>query len=109
MDINFNLIGSRICQRRKELHITQKKLSELINMSNTHICSIETGEKTPSFETLLIICNQLGITVDYLLNGTIHSNPDQELIEKIKICSSENKKIISKIVDVFIEEERLDK
>lgn len=109
MNIDYKLIGSRISQKRKELKITQKQLSELIGISNTHICSIESGEKTPSLETLLKICNVLGITIDYLLHGIIHTNIDDEIKEKTKLCSIQNKKRISKIIDVFIEEEQHEK
>lgn len=109
MDIDYKLVGSRICQRRKELDITQKKLSELVNVSNTHICSIECGEKAPSLDTLIIICRQLGITIDYLLHGTIHTSVEDEIVEKIKLCSIDNKKRIVKIIDVFVEEEKVEK
>lgn len=34
MNIDYNLMGSRLCQRRKELHLTQKELAEKVNISN---------------------------------------------------------------------------
>lgn len=105
--IDYGLLGSRICQRRKELKITQKKLGERVNLSSNHISGIETGEKRPSLETLLIICAELEISLDYLVNGTVYTNLDNEIIQKIKFCSLENKKRISKIVDVFYEENKL--
>ncbi len=107
MTIDYSLLGSRICQRRKELKITQKKLAERINLSSNHISGIETGDKRPSLETLLIICHELGVSLDYLVNGTVYSNIDAEIIEKIHFCSVENKKRISKIVDIFYEENKL--
>lgn len=107
MTVDYSLLGSRICQRRKELKITQKKLSERINLSRNHISGIETGDKRPSLETLLIICNELGISLDYLVSGTIYTSIDNEIINKIKFCSIENKQRISKIVDVFYEENKL--
>ena len=77
--------------------------------SSSHISAIETGSKPPSLETLLEFCKVLNINIDYLLNGTIHNELDKQLIEKIKLCSLENQKRISKIVDVFLEEEKLEK
>lgn len=109
MDINYRLIGTRLCQRRKELHLTQKKLEDKIHITSSHISAIETGTKQPSLETLLAFCKVLHINIDYLLNGTIHSDLDEQLIEKIKLCSLENQKRISKIIDVFLEEEKLEK
>lgn len=107
--VDYRLLGSRICQRRKELKITQKKLSESINLSRNHISGIETGDKRPSLETLLIICQELGISLDYLVTGTIYTNVDNEIIDKIKLCSIEDKKTISKIVDIFYEKNKLAK
>lgn len=109
MKVNYHLIGTRLCQRRKELNLTQKKLEDRMHISSSHISAIETGSKPPSLETLLEFCKVLNINIDYLLNGTIHNELDKQLIEKIKLCSLENQKRISKIVDVFLEEEKLEK
>lgn len=109
MDINYRLIGSRLCQRRKELNLTQRKLGEMMHISSPHISAIETGSKQPSLETLLEFCKVLNINIDYLLSGTIYNDVDAQLIEKIKICSLENQNRISKIIDIFVEEEKLEK
>lgn len=109
MEVNYRLIGTRLCQRRKELHLTQKKLGDKMHISSSHISAIETGTKQPSLETLLEFCKTLNINIDYLLNGTLYNELDEQLVEKIKLCSFENKNRISKIVDVFLEEEKLEK
>ena len=109
MDVNYRLIGTRLCQRRKELHLTQKKLGDKMHISSSHISAIETGTKQPSLKTLLEFCKTLNINIDYLLNGTLYNELDEQLVEKIKLCSFENRNRISKIVDVFLEEEKLEK
>ncbi|WP_294801279.1 helix-turn-helix domain-containing protein [uncultured Eubacterium sp.] len=109
MEVNYRLIGTRLCQRRKELHLTQKKLGDKMHISSSHISAIETGTKQPSLETLLEFCKTLNINIDYLLNGTLYNELDEQLVEKIKLCSFENRNRISKIVDVFLEEEKLEK
>lgn len=109
MNVNYRLIGTRLCQRRKELNLTQKKLGDKMHITSSHISAIETATKQPSLETLLEFCKVLNINIDYLLNGIIHNELDEQLIEKIKLCSLENQKRISKIVDVFLEEEKLEK
>ena len=40
------IIGPRIKARRKELHISQEKLAELCDISNTHMSSIENGKES---------------------------------------------------------------
>ena len=109
MGVDYTAIGDRIRQRRSELKITQEKLGYMVGVSNSHISSIERAEKTPSLDTLLLICGALGISTDYLVNGTIYTDVDDEIVSKIRICSVENKKRISRIVDVFVEEEKLAK
>lgn len=109
MEVNYRLIGTRLCQRRKELHLTQKKLGDKMHISSSHISAIETGAKQPSLETLLEFCKTLNINIDNLLNGTLYNELDEQLIEKIKLCSLENRNRITKIVDVFLEEEKLEK
>lgn len=109
MEVNYRLIATRLCQRRKELHLTQKKLGDKMHISSSHISAIETGTKQPSLETLLEFCKTLNINIDYLLNGTLYNELDEQLVEKIKLCSFENRNRISKIVDVFLEEEKLEK
>lgn len=109
MEVNYRLIGTRLCQRRKELHLTQKKLGDKMHISSSHVSAIETGTKQPSLETLLEFCKTLNINIDYLLNGTLYNELDEQLVEKIKLCSFENRNRISKIVDVFLEEEKLEK
>lgn len=109
MDVNYRLIGSRLCQRRKELHLTQKKLGEKMHITSPHISAVENGTKQPSLETLLEFCKVLNINIDYLLSGTIYSEIDEQIYDKIKLCSLESRKKISKIIDVFLEEEKLEK
>lgn len=107
MNIDYNLMGSRLCQRRKELHLTQKELAERVNISNNHMSGIENGEKRPSLETLLIICHELGISLDYLFHGVMYTDINSEIIDKIKLCSIEDKETISGIIDVFLKKNRL--
>lgn len=51
----------------------------------------------------LDLCAALNVSADYLIAGNVYPELSVELSEKIKRCSDENKIIISKIVDVFLE------
>ncbi len=101
MGVNLKPIGSRICQKRKELSLTQKDLANLINTSNNHLSNIETGKSAPSFATFLEICEVLHTNPDYFIAGTIYSDLDEEIIEQIKHCSVEDKLKLSKIIEIF--------
>lgn len=95
--------GKRIIFRREELDLSQKQLADIIHISNIHLSNIEHGKALPSFSTFLDLCAALNVSVDYLIAGNVYPELSVELSEKIKRCSDENKIIISKIVDVFLE------
>lgn len=105
MFFDYKDVGSRILQKRRELSLTQKQLAEKLNISNNHLSNIENGKAAPSFDLFINICRELNASSDLLLFNYIHSNASESLIEKIKLCSDENKIIISKLVDFFLEQQ----
>ena len=48
---------------RKELGLTQDKLSELSGISSDYLSAIERGKKTPSFKKIDLLANALQIEV----------------------------------------------
>lgn len=102
LNINYKQIGARIIQRRKELSISQKELAECVNISNNHLSNIENGKASPSFEIFLTICSELKTTPDFIIFGTVYADINEEIVDKIKHCSDEDKIRISKIIDVFL-------
>lgn len=50
-----------IIDRRKELNISQRKLSKLAGISQSNMNSIECGRRNPSVEALIRICEVLDI------------------------------------------------
>ncbi len=73
-------LGARIKQCRKEQHLTQEKLAELIDVSPHYIYEIERGMKSMSLSTLADVSSALSISADYLLFGkcdsTAQTQPD---------------------------------
>ena len=65
----YKSIGSRLLERRKELHFTQEKMAELLGVSTGFYGMIERGEKAPSLEKLVVIYEKLGTDITYLLTG----------------------------------------
>ena len=51
-------MGNRIKIRRKELRIKQAELAERLNISNSHMSSIENGRQKPSLDIFIQICNR---------------------------------------------------
>lgn len=52
---------------RKERHVTQEQLAELLNVSRQAVSKWESGNGYPETEKLLIISKELNVSLDYLL------------------------------------------
>lgn len=72
MDLNAKEIGKRIKQYRKEKHITQKELAELVNCAEMTISQYERGLYSPKIDMRIAIANALGVSYADLFV------PDQE-------------------------------
>lgn len=104
LDIQYQIIGKRIQQRRKELGLKQCQLAEQLNISNNHMSSIETGREKPSLETLLHICDILKVTPDYLLIGNMHTNDiPQDILESLRLCNEDDLKLARNIIELLVE------
>lgn len=104
MDIQYSAIGKRIQLRRKELGLRQCVLAEILNISNNHMSSIETGREKPSLEILLHICDALKVTPDYLLLGNMHADDiSQDILESLRLCSREDIALIRSMIELFVE------
>ncbi|MBO5008056.1 MAG: helix-turn-helix domain-containing protein [Clostridia bacterium] len=75
-------LGDRIKMLRKEKHLTQSKLTDILRndydlkTDRVMISKWETGFQTPHTDTLKIIAKVLGVSVDYLLTGMDAITPD---------------------------------
>ena len=108
MPINYSLIGIRIKETRNQQGISAEELAELANLSSVYISYIENAKRKPSLESLIKICNALGITLDELLYGNLLYNPTeyQTDIDLLKGGGSKNEKrfiflILSAVKDIL--------
>lgn len=67
MDI-ANEIGINIKKARKDKRLTQKELSEKVDISRNYISDIECGRYIPSVEKLLLISTVLEIDLNIFKN-----------------------------------------
>ena len=68
----------RIRQRRKELGMSQKDLSEKTKLAVTTISTIEKGQNEPSYKAVEKIAAALNVSLDYLILGTANKPPERE-------------------------------
>jgi transcriptional regulator with XRE-family HTH domain len=70
------LLGKRIREERQKLNLTQEKLAECIDISDSYMGQVERGEKSVTLGTLLNLANKLGVTVDFLIQDYFASEND---------------------------------
>lgn len=108
-DLNFQLIGQKIKERRKELHVTQEAIANYLDVNPSHISNIECGRANPSLTILVKIANYLQCSVDcfisqeysFDLSGQQRDTIDDRIMEKLKYSSPDKKHKILQIIDIL--------
>lgn len=62
-------IGARIREARESARMTRETFSERVDISTQFLTDIERGRMGASLETILRICDTLGVTTDSILRG----------------------------------------
>ena len=62
-------IGKRLRKQRENLQMTREQLCELIDVSPQYLSQVERGAKGLSIEKLLVVCDGLGLSTEYVLRG----------------------------------------
>lgn len=98
--INFDAIGKRIKEKRKELLLTQEKLAEMLDVSVEHLSRIETGSYRPSLALIEKICRIFGVDESELMFGDKKDYQfNKGLYFKIESLTAEKREAIEKIID----------
>ena len=88
--------GSRIkALREAQEGLTQERLAELLNTSDSHIRKIENGQRTASIDIYIEIAQYFHVSLDYLLLGKEY--PAAEIKADIEDAVSILRKITSRI------------
>ncbi len=108
MALDFAVIGHRLKRARLDKKMTQEHLAEQLEVSVAFLSRIERGLSHINLKRLSQICNILGVSEGYILNGTA-STSDQYLIsefnEILSNCPADKQKLIYKIAKTIIEED----
>ena len=93
-----NRIGNKIRERRRKFHITQAELAEICDISTVYMSRIENGSANPS--------------LDILLTDTAHASVyylNDEISQKLQKCNPRTLRILNKMLDVLLAEQKNDK
>ena len=63
----MDMFQERLKELRKEKHLTQKQLAQVLQTTDDSIFSWEKGRSQPSIEMLQKICAYFSVSADYLL------------------------------------------
>ena len=107
----------RLKQLRISKGCSQTELGEMADVHYSHVGKYERGLSKPSLETLKKLADCLGVTSDYLLNGTqedaaIANLEDKDLLkmfEELEKLPDDDKDVIKKLIDAFLTKKRLQK
>jgi len=106
MALDYKLIGERLKKARIEKGYTQEKLSEKLDVSIAYLSRIETGAAHINLKRLNEICNILGVSEAYILNGAANNSTsylNTELNSILKDCTPDKKELIYQIATIISE------
>ena len=101
MQIDYSGIGERVRKFRKDIGITQAKLSEISEVEPSNISHIERGVAKVSLPTLIKIANALGVSLDELVYDSIIKNNHisiKEISELLSDCNETELKSIAEMI-----------
>ena len=95
-NIDFKELGKRIRAERRKQDLTQEKLAEMANISDSFMGHIERGGRTLSIETLAKLANALNLSIVYIICGEFHYQPDMlpaEILDALNRMSGNQRKV----------------
>ena len=75
-NIDYKELGKRIRSERRRQDLTQEKLAEMADISDSFMGHIERGGRTLSIETLAKLANALNMSIEYIICGEYNYQPD---------------------------------
>ena len=95
-------LGKKIREERLKQGLTQEVLGEKIDSTGSYIGQIERGERNASMEKVLLIAEELKISLDYLVGNTNNLRYiDEKLEEEIKGATNEQKEMLVDIMKII--------
>ena len=103
--MDYNSIGVNMRRFRMEKNLRQEDIAERAGLSANYIGMIERGEKVPSLEKFIDICNALQVSADQILADVLDTGYNVKttmLTEKIAKLSKSDRERIYAVIDTMI-------
>lgn len=107
MALDYTIIGERLKKARTDKKLTQEKLAEQLDVSIAFLSRIERGNSHISLKRLSEVCDILGVSEGYILNGASNSSTNylsSEFNELLSNASPATQKLIYKVAKTITEE-----
>lgn len=102
MDLKQCIIfGKRLADLRNSYNLTQKELSDMLNIQRVTIAKYEKGERSPMLDHVITFANYFNVTTDFLLGFSSKSTYEQKELNIAEYA----KDIVIKSVNNFSLEE----
>ena len=108
MALDYTIIGERLKKARIDKNLTQEKLAEKLDVSIAFLSRVERGNSHINLKRLSQICEILGVSEGFILNGVSNKSENyltSEFNNILNSVSPEKQKLIYKIAKVISEEE----
>ncbi len=100
----------RIKEARVKKGLSQSQLSKAIGVHVTNISRYERGENRPTSDVLTKLANELDVTADFLMDGSMDdkaqsSISDKELLsqfQKVSLLSNDRKAVVKELLEAFL-------
>ena len=99
--IDYTCIGKRIKAARKQRGISQQTLAEIIACTPSYSSYIETGVRSMSLDTFILIANALDISADELLIDCLQHSIvaiNAEFARIIADCSPSERRLLADLI-----------
>ena len=99
MQFDIEKTAEIIKKLRKEAKLTQEQVANDMGINLKTYQSLEQGKRAGMIDTLCIVAEYYGVSIDYLVYGTMMGNEMDKLLSGLSL---ENKRKIFKIVESMI-------
>jgi len=86
--VDYQALGAKIKSRRQALGLTQERVSEKLDLSESFYSRVERGERVISVETLIKIANYFNLSLDYLLLDSIRVSASEKVQTELDLIFS---------------------
>lgn len=105
-DNKFIFLGKHIRAARKECKLTQQELADQSGLAVKTIQDIEKGRKNPTYETLCLLIDRLGVSPNTLFPSQSNVDIDslQHFLGKLRSCNKQNQKMVLNSLNFLVEQ-----